>query len=467
MAPGAPGRGREAGAEQPGTAGKGRAWLQQAASDPRHLGRQWWSCRLFLGCAAGEQPGRGRVACSAAPGPAPGRISGALPPWVRSGVSVRSASRAWGAARRGGHQCRGDTGMGWHPVPMGEQSLCVQTLVRASPRWLCPQDQGSKLRLSSLLLPDPLLTAVLLLSPSCCPSSSCSAGALPWSFPVPGAAECDAVVHTASAALGTGAAHQGQGLLAAAGASHGCSRHFPAAGGSGGGTRDGKLAASREGSGKNELKPRKMRPRWRVGGEAGGGCGEALGSEGRKESGGTGGGRGLPAAPAGPAPGAGGAGARQPQPPKQAPSGPSWRPPSIPGWQSALLRSPPVLPSAACPVPSVPCVPLCSPPPRDKGPRWLVAVLGCWPRRRPRPSLHTGPAPTGCGDAAGFFTQFPHSVHKDIAGACGKTRSHPAGSAAPVLSPVPASGQPDCRHAEMDDGPTAARSSSSPLARPP
>lgn len=94
------------------------------------------------------------------------------------------------------------------------------------------------------------------------------------------------MLHTASARPGLGAAPEGQGLFAAAGPSRSCSWCFPVAGAGGGRPRDGKLAVSREGSGKNELKPRKMRPCWRMGGEAKGGHGEALGNGEKVEGGG-------------------------------------------------------------------------------------------------------------------------------------------------------------------------------------
>lgn len=121
------------------------------------------------------------------------------------------------------------------------------------------------------------------------------------------------MVHTASATPGLGAAPEGPGLLAAAGPSRSCSWCFPVAGDGGGGPWDGKLAVSREGSGKNELKPRKMRPCGRmggVGGEAKGGHGEALGNgarvegRGRVEGGGAGRGPGTACVPhLGPLPG--------------------------------------------------------------------------------------------------------------------------------------------------------------------
>lgn len=204
------------------------------------------------------------------------------------------------------------------------------------------------------------------------------------------------MVHTAPATPGLEAAPEGQGLLAAAGPSRSCSWCFPVTGDEGGGPWDGKLAVSREGSGKNELKPRKMRPCWRmggVGGEAKGGHGEMLGNGGRVEGGGAG--RGprtawahpwgrwcrvsvVPAAPAS---------ALRAIPVPSLPGWPSVPMPSVPGWPPALVQSPPVA-SAISPGAHHPA-------PTSMGPRWLLA--GTWPPWDSSPgllplTLHSDPA---------------------------------------------------------------------------
>lgn len=102
---------------------------------------------------------------------------------------------------------------------------------------------------------------------------------------------------------------------------------------------------------------------------------------------------------------------------------------------------------------------------------------GSWPARGRAGTLAPRAAPTlpahrPCSQQA---VEMPLVFLLGFHGPCTRTSQAPAAKPAPtrqtartpVLSQVPASGQPDCGHAEMDDDPTTAPSSSSPLARPP
>lgn len=165
---------------------------------------------------------------------------------------------------------------------------------------------------------------------------------------------------------------------------------FPCGRGRGGRPWDGKLAVSREGSGKNELKPRKMRPCWRmggVGGEAKGGHGEALGNGekveggGRVEGGGAGRGPGTACGPhLGPllrkvVPGLGGTGCSS-ECSRGYPSAVSlW----VATGSSAIHPWVATSPSTLPPVPGAPGALL--------APRWHVATLGQQPLTPPSRSL--------------------------------------------------------------------------------
>lgn len=388
-------------------------------------------CWLFLGCAAGNQPGCRGVACSA--GPAPGRISRALPARVRSRVSTRSEARAWGAAGRGRHGAgqRGGSpaqrghGGGAAPCPCGKTvSPQVQTPARASPCQLCPQDQGSPLKLFSV--GDRGIAALSLLLFQL--RLFCWGPALELPTPrflVLLAAMLRFTQHQSHRGRGLHTGDRGSLLLrvpptAAAGVSLQQEAE--------GGARDGKLAASSEGSGKNELKPRKMRPRRRVGGEAKGGHGEALGNEGRKEGGGAGGGPGAACGPQlGPQLGqvVRGLGGPSSKCSRGYPS--AIRPITIHPWLSTGPSATSTGPTCSrCYLPPrcscqchqhqcyrSRCAPLSSPPPWDKGPRWLLARTWlCWdasPAGCPGPPRAWAPL-EWAAETRLFFARFPQSM---------------------------------------------------------
>lgn len=328
-------------------------------------------------------------------------------------------------AREGGHQRKGDTEVEQHPVRVGKLSLR-----RCKPqRGLLPASSVPRTREARSSF-SPLVTAASLLSPCCCSSSGYFAGALPWSSPHPGSWCCwlrccgsHSISHT-----GVGGCTPGTGAPCCCGSLPQLQPAFPCSRRRRGGARDGKLAASSEGSGKNELKPRKMRPRRRVGGEAKGGHGEALGNEGRKEGGGAGGGPGAACGPQlGPQLGqvVRGLGGPSSKCSRGYPS--AIRPITIHPWLSTGPSATSTGPTCSrCYLPPrcscqchqhqcyrSRCAPLSSPPPWDKGPRWLLAGTWlCWdasPAGCPGPPRAWAPL-EWAAETRLFFARFPQSV---------------------------------------------------------
>lgn len=240
-----------------------------AASDPRAPGEAMPEPRglrrLFSGRAAGEEPGRRGAAGSV--GPVPARIIQR----VRSGVSARSAARAWGDARprsqERGHRHRGDTGLGQLSVPVGKRSLHERTPSSRDP----PQGQGSPPRLLSVLLG--------------APHTAGDHGVAVWWLCAPHPlSRPDAAGHTVTAT-------RGRGLR-----SGGCScsllqlqPRFPAAGGDGAGHGMENWQRAVRGVERMSSNPEKC-GRAGGGGEAGGAAARSWEPGGREEGAGDGGG---------------------------------------------------------------------------------------------------------------------------------------------------------------------------------
>lgn len=183
-------------------------------------------CRRVAGMWQGSLLGR--------PGPRAREAPQCPPALHRSGVSICSASQAWGA------------------------TSSQHRVAKKGPRGCFPISVESWALLHPLALPNLSVFAVLLLSPCCCFGSGCCS--VPQFLML-----LDMMLQVCPAAVANASLWREAGK------------------GGGGGKRDGKLAASSEGSGKNELKPRKMQPCWRVGGEAGGAAARHWEREGQRE----------------------------------------------------------------------------------------------------------------------------------------------------------------------------------------